>query len=105
MDHRWMMYSVFIGLTLGGVPVIWKLIERSTKGVWGGAVVGFALMAALAIVQQQELGTAGAGASGVFMLGVAGIAVPGATRRIATDDDTVLVHLEKGLAHDATIAR
>ena len=74
VDHRWLMYSVFIGLTLGGVPVIWKLIQRSAKGVWGGAALGFALMAALAIVQQQGLGTAGGGASGVFMLGLAGVA-------------------------------
>lgn len=74
VDHRWMMYSVFIGLTLGGVPVIWKLIQRSTKGVWGGAALGFALMAALAIVQQKELGAAGGGASGTLMLGLAGIA-------------------------------
>lgn len=31
VDHRWMMYSMFIGLTLGGIPVIWKLIQRSTR--------------------------------------------------------------------------
>ena len=74
VDHRWLMYSVFIGLTLGGIPVIWKLIRRPTKGVWAGAVVGFALMAALAIVQQQQLGAAGDGMSGTFMLGVAGVA-------------------------------
>jgi putative membrane protein len=74
VDHRWMMYSVFIGLTLGGIPVIWKLIQRSTRGVWGGAVLGFALMAALAIVQQRELGAVGGGESSFLMLAVAGIA-------------------------------
>ncbi len=26
VDHRWVMYSLFIGLTLGGVPVVWRLI-------------------------------------------------------------------------------
>ena len=74
VDHRWVMYSVFIGLTVGGIPVIWKLIKRPTKAVWGGALVGFALMAALAIVQQQQLGTAGGGTSGALMLGLAGVA-------------------------------
>jgi putative membrane protein len=74
VDHRWLMYSVFIGLTLGGVPVIWKLIRRPTKGVWIGTAVGFALMAALAIVQQQQLGTAVDGVSSTFMLCVAGVA-------------------------------
>jgi putative membrane protein len=24
-DHRWMMYSLFIGLTLGGVPIVWRM--------------------------------------------------------------------------------
>ena len=74
VDHRWLMYSVFIGLTLGGIPVIWRLIRRSTKAVWVGAVVGFALMAALAIVQQRQLGAAVDGVSGTFMLCVAGVA-------------------------------
>lgn len=74
VDHRWLMYSVFIGLTLGGIPVIWKLIRRPTKGVWTGAAVGFALMGALAIVQQQQLGAATDGASGTLMLAVAGVA-------------------------------
>lgn len=27
VQHRWVMYSLFIGLTLGGVPVIWRLIR------------------------------------------------------------------------------
>ena len=25
VDHRWIMYSLFIGLTLGGVPLVWRL--------------------------------------------------------------------------------
>ena len=24
-DHRWVMYSLFIGLTLGGVPIVWRM--------------------------------------------------------------------------------
>ena len=74
VDHRWLMYSAFIGLTLGGIPVIWRLVKRSTKAVWAGAVVGFAVMAALAIVQQRQLGATVDGVSGTFMLGVAGVA-------------------------------
>jgi putative membrane protein len=74
VDHRWLMYSVFIGLTLGGVPVIWKLIRRATKGVWVGAVSGFALMAVLAIAQQQQPGASADGVSNTLMLGVAGVA-------------------------------
>ena len=27
VDHRWIMYSLFIGLTLGGVPLVWKSVS------------------------------------------------------------------------------
>src|SRR5690606_11896044 len=47
VDHRWIMYSLFIGLTLGGVPVVWKMIRGVTPGVWAGAVAGFIGMAVL----------------------------------------------------------
>ena len=26
-DHRWVMYSLFLGLTLGGVPLLWRLVR------------------------------------------------------------------------------
>ncbi len=33
VDHRWIMYSLFIGLTLGGVPLVFRMarpVSRST---------------------------------------------------------------------------
>ncbi|MEM6750195.1 MAG: DUF368 domain-containing protein [Planctomycetota bacterium] len=67
IDHRWAMYSLFIGLTLGGVPVVWRLIGKHTLGMWAGAAAGFLGMAALAWFQAQ--GGAGADREGfVFML-------------------------------------
>src|SRR5210317_997276 len=30
VQHRWAMYSLFIGLTLGGVPVVWRLARPAT---------------------------------------------------------------------------
>ena len=27
VDHRWIMYSLFIGLTLGGLPIVWQLAD------------------------------------------------------------------------------
>ncbi len=51
IDHQWIMYSLFIGLTVGGVPVVWRMIDRATAGVWIGAVVGFVVMAVVAVVQ------------------------------------------------------
>ena len=32
-DHRWVMYSLFIGLTLGGLPLVWRLARPATTGV------------------------------------------------------------------------
>ena len=93
VHQRWIMYSLFIGLTLGGVPVVWRLIKaangkredakasegntswRRTSGgggVWIGAVVGFIGMAALAYVQMQ--GAAGTDREGFLFMLLAGIA-------------------------------
>lgn len=75
VDRRWIMYSLFIGLTLGGIPILWKMIGRPDKGVGLGALAGFLLMAALALAQQHGAGTEGSGAGsfiGLFVAGVAG---------------------------------
>lgn len=89
VDHRWVMYSIFIGLTLGGVPVVWRLIkhpqsadnpvhdeamaDRGMKAVWIGAAVGFIGMAALALFQSS--GASGdAQRDGFIFLLLAGIA-------------------------------
>ncbi|MEM6290143.1 MAG: DUF368 domain-containing protein [Myxococcota bacterium] len=75
VDHRWVAYSLFIGLTLGGVPIVWKLIPEKKGSVWAGAAVGFALMVGLALVQGQGTGTSSEPASaGFMMMLVAGIA-------------------------------
>ena len=38
LDHRWIMYSLFIGLTFGGVPMVWGLIRaaRAVRARAGG---------------------------------------------------------------------
>ena len=76
VHHRWIMYSLFIGLTLGGVPVVARLIgprPRQHVGVWIGAVVGFIAMSVLAYFQMQgDGGAVGAGFVMMFLAGVAG---------------------------------
>ena len=91
VNHRWVMYSLFIGLTLGGVPVVWRLIKSRDEdrdgvaddpgalsgpvpaSVWIGAAAGFVGMAALALWQ-----TSGGGGDvqhdGFAMLFLAGVA-------------------------------
>lgn len=49
IEDRWVMYSLFIGLTLGGVPLVWRLARPASPGLVGGTVAGLALMIALAL--------------------------------------------------------
>ncbi len=74
VDHRWAMYSLFIGLTLGGVPVVRRLIGRMTRPAIGGAIVGFIGMAILAVAQAQGAGGVGGSDAGFAMFLIAGIA-------------------------------
>jgi putative membrane protein len=72
VDHRWIMYSLFIGLTLGGLPVVWKLARPASKRLVIAAVVAFALMVVLAVL--QATGYTGSGGSNFVMLFIAGLA-------------------------------
>jgi putative membrane protein len=49
IEERPLMYSFFIGLTLGGLPLVWRLAQPITKSVWVAAGVAFALMVAMAL--------------------------------------------------------
>ena len=49
-EQRWIMYSLFIGLTLGGVPELLAQCRPTRATVWIGGVIGFAVMAVLAFV-------------------------------------------------------
>lgn len=74
VEQTWIMYSLFIGLTLGGVPVVWGMSDRHGRTFWWGAVVGFAAMAALAVVQMTRVGGEGGGSGGFVLMFVAGVA-------------------------------
>jgi putative membrane protein len=71
--HRWAMYSLFIGLTLGGVPVLWHMARPATGAFWIAMIVGLVGMAALAWVQVYGHGS-GAQSDGVAMMLIAGVA-------------------------------
>lgn len=75
IEQRWIAYSIFIGLTLGGVPVIWRLLPKPlTAGTWLAAVVGFGGMAVLGLSQAAGHGGMGAEHVGFFMMFLAGVA-------------------------------
>jgi putative membrane protein len=73
VEQRWIMYSLFIGLTLGGLPVVWRMARPVESRARAGAATGFVLMAALALAQSAGAGSSG-GSGGVFLMFLAGLA-------------------------------
>ena len=81
IDHRWIMYSLFIGLTLGGVPLVWRLARPASLGLVLGVMGGFVLMLLLNSIQSSGTGdhdivllflSGLAGASAMILPGVSG---------------------------------
>ncbi|UCE85402.1 MAG: DUF368 domain-containing protein [Deltaproteobacteria bacterium] len=74
VDYRWAMYSLFIGLTLGGVPIVWRLARPASPAVILGAIAGFAVMLAMPF-RAGERGSSDGHAYGLlFLSGLAGAA-------------------------------
>ena len=74
VSHRWAMFSLFIGLTFGGVPVVWAMAKPATSATWRGAAAGFLVMVAIAVFQYGSAdGTGGEASFGLlFMAGLLG---------------------------------
>jgi len=73
VERRWVMYSLFIGLTLGGVPVLWSLIRRLDAEVALGAAAGLGAMVAMAFVGPGDPSAADGPQTGMLLLaGLAG---------------------------------
>ena len=53
-EFRWGMYSLFIGLTLGGVPILWNMVKPASPATIAGAVAGIAVMIALVLFQSAD---------------------------------------------------
>ena len=49
VEERWLMYSLFIGLTLGGVPLVWRLARPGSPALWAGTACAFGLMVLMAL--------------------------------------------------------
>jgi putative membrane protein len=73
VDHRWVMYSLFAGLTLGGLPVVWQMARPADRRVSFGAIGGFLGMTTLALAQTQGV-SPGAGTASWPLFFVAGLA-------------------------------
>ena len=114
VDRRWIMYSLFIGLTLGGVPLLWKMVRPFDGLVAITALVGISVMAAVATFAPGSSAVAGAagghqyamyflgglaGASAMVLPGISGgylLLVLGQYVNILTAVDTFKLGLKGG---------
>ena len=74
LDHRWVMYSLFIGLTLGGVPLIWRMVRPADPVVVLTSILGIIVMAVLALFPPGGSGAASQGTAAYALLFLAGVA-------------------------------
>ncbi|MEM1071217.1 MAG: DUF368 domain-containing protein [Planctomycetota bacterium] len=82
IGFRWGMFSLFIGLTLGGAPLLLGMI-RKAKGGFGppavvGLVIGLVVMAGLVLLQALGGGGGGSRGDSYVMLAVGGAAAASA---------------------------
>ncbi|MFK7738666.1 MAG: DUF368 domain-containing protein [Pirellulaceae bacterium] len=72
VSQRWAMYSLFIGLTFGGVPLVWKMARPASSSLVISSVLAFLAMAGLAVL--QAYGVVGGGSGNFVMFFIAGLA-------------------------------
>ena len=77
VNHRWVMNSIFIGLTLGGVPIVWKMIAKKNASVFISIAVGLLAMISVALIQNST-GSISAGNDCWLLLLSAGAVAAGA---------------------------
>jgi putative membrane protein len=71
VEQRWIMYSLFIGLTLGGVPIVWRMARPPAAGFFVGSALAFAVMVWMAFSSPPGSQAAGSTAT-LFLAGIAG---------------------------------
>ena len=71
LEYRWVAYSLFIGLTLGGVPILVRAIGGIRAAGWFGVFVGLIVMALLAMSEGDSAAASSSG--GVLMFFIAGL--------------------------------
>lgn len=77
IHHRWVMYSLFIGLTLGGAPLLWQMLRPISSSAIAMCILGIALMGVMAVAKPGAM-PAEAGARAYLMFGLAGLAAASA---------------------------
>lgn len=72
--YPWVMYSLFIGLAAGGIPIVWRLVRPLDRTVALSAAVAVAAMGLLAVIDPERVSRGGApGPAAYLVLVVAGV--------------------------------
>ena len=76
VNQRWVAYSIFIGLTLGGVPLIWTLLRdaRAEREAAAGPAIFGLLIGLGAMVAMVMVKAGGGGSTNFGLLLLAGLA-------------------------------
>ncbi len=72
IEQRPLMYSFFIGLTLGGLPLVWRLARPASPGVLAGALAAFGLMVVMALETEGGHAASAGSMPLLFLAGLAG---------------------------------
>ena len=76
--YPWVMYSLFIGLAAGGLPIVWRLVRPLDRTVALSAAAATAGMVLLAVLDPERVSRAGAPGPATYALLVAAGASGGA---------------------------
>lgn len=72
--YPWVMYSLFIGLAAGGIPIVWRLVRPLDRTVALSAAAAVATMGLLAFLDPERVSRAGVpGPAAYAVLVVAGV--------------------------------
>lgn len=77
-NYQWAMYALFIGLTLGGVPLLWRLVRPLDTRVAISAAAAIGLMVLLATIDPERIGGGAERGLGAYALLLAAGAAGGA---------------------------
>ncbi|TVQ62644.1 MAG: DUF368 domain-containing protein [Phycisphaerales bacterium] len=74
VSFRWGMFSLFIGLTLGGAPILARMTRPFNPGAWIGLACGALVMLGLVVLQTAGAERGDAGSTSTLMLALGGVA-------------------------------
>ena len=79
LQYRWQTYAVFIGLTLGGAPIVWKLARPASASLWVGFAGGIVFMALFGAMEFMGWGIKPVGTPPMWAFFLGGLVAGAAT--------------------------